>query len=98
MALLRKSSGRPGRPPKPVPDRVVEAVEGRDRSRDEYQFISIHAICARIDLSRSQVLRMVAAGAFPQPVEVSRKRRAWLKSEVYDWMDAKVRGRESGPR
>ncbi len=98
MALLRKSSGRPGRPPKPVPSKVVEAVEARDTSRDEYQFISMHAICERIDLSRSQVLRLVATGAFPQPVAVSHKRRAWLKSEIYDWMDAKVRGRESGPR
>lgn len=39
-------------------------------------------------LSRSSVLRFVAAGRFPKPIHLSANRRAWRAAEVQEWNES----------
>lgn len=39
--------------------------------------------------------RRVAAGAFPRPVRIGKRRVAWVQSEVSDWLAARMEERGS---
>jgi prophage regulatory protein len=55
-------------------------------------------VLARVGISRSQVIRMIAAGSFPAPIHVSSKIRGWLESEITDFVDRCAKQRTSKPR
>jgi predicted DNA-binding transcriptional regulator AlpA len=46
-----------------------------------------------IRFSRGQLYKLIAAGAFPAPVSVSTRGRAWVASEISAWVEAKKAGR-----
>lgn len=50
---------------------------------------------ARTGLSRSVLYRLIAAGDFPKPIELHGRSRAWVESDVSDWIAAKI---EAGRR
>ena len=37
---------------------------------------------------------MVSSGAFPKPVEISVRKRAWYRSEVNEWIES-LRGNDN---
>lgn len=55
--------------------------------------LSIKAVCLRTGLSRSTVLRLVAAGIFPAPVRLSPGRIGFFDDEVEAWQRARARTR-----
>ncbi len=44
-------------------------------------------------LSRSTLERQIAAGTFPQPVQVTPSRYAFVRGEVEDWIATRVAAR-----
>lgn len=46
-------------------------------------------------LPRSSVYAAVAAGEFPRPLKISHRSSAWVESEVSEWIEARVRERDS---
>ena len=50
------------------------------------RLVPLRVLCAVTGLSRSTVYRMVAAGAFPKPVKISKGRVAWREREVLAWL------------
>jgi prophage regulatory protein len=47
-------------------------------------------------LSRATIFAHVAAGSFPKPIKISANKNAWLESEVYAWMAARLACRDMG--
>lgn len=45
---------------------------------------------ARTGLSRSTLFALVASGDFPKPIELHGRTRAWVESDVSDWIAAKI--------
>lgn len=41
-----------------------------------------------LNLSRSTILRMIQAGAFPQPTKLGRL-NVWTEKEVSDWLESR---------
>ncbi len=59
-------------------------------------FLSIEEVCKRYDLSRRQVMRLVAQGAFPDALKVNQRTIRFDPAAVRKWEeDHWVRGEES---
>lgn len=59
-------------------------------STDEPRLVSIKTACALTSLSRSMVNRYRSEGRFPAAVPLGDKRIAFLKSEINEWINARI--------
>lgn len=50
--------------------------------------LKIDEVVALVGLSRATIYRRIDSGDFPKPIHLSARRRAWVKREIEDWMDA----------
>src|SRR5688572_2282334 len=56
------------------------------------QFIRPRQVLEMIGVSRVTLWRMVQAGTFPRPVQITERNRAYLRDAVEAWMKARVEG------
>ena len=56
--------------------------------------VGLSTVCTLTSLSDPQIWRMVAAGNFPKPLSPSSGRRAWLLSEIKEWIAARKAERD----
>lgn len=47
-------------------------------------------VLQRCAISNSTLHRLINAGEFPAPVQVSRRSVAWVECEVSDWITARI--------
>jgi prophage regulatory protein len=47
-------------------------------------------VIARVALSRSTILRLVAVGRFPAPMRISERAIAWSAAAVEEWIAARA--------
>lgn len=45
-------------------------------------------------LKRTQINALIAKGAFPRPVKLSSRRKAWLEQELIQWQRHKIAERD----
>lgn len=57
--------------------------------------VSLNDACRMTSMSRSMLNRYRAEGRFPVAVDLGDRRVAFVRSEVVDWIDAKVAARAS---
>jgi prophage regulatory protein len=57
----------------------------------------ISQVCTVTGLSRSQILRMVKQGKFPQPVRPTERQPYWFASDVDDWQTQLAGLRDRAP-
>jgi prophage regulatory protein len=62
-------------------------------SADEARLVSLKDACALTSLSRTMLNRYRADGRFPAAVPLGDKRIAFVKSEVTEWINARVAAR-----
>lgn len=55
-------------------------------------FLPLREVLRITSLSRSQIYRLLSAGAFPKSIALG-ARRAWLESEIVAWQDARIEER-----
>jgi prophage regulatory protein len=55
----------------------------------EFKLLNFAELKAIVGLSRVTVWRLVRAGKFPAPIEISPGRRAWDISDVRSWLAAR---------
>lgn len=60
---------------------------------DEPRLISLNQCCEMTSLSRSALNRLRDAGQFPQSVPMGGRRVAFIRSEVVDWVRARIAAR-----
>ncbi|MBX7460809.1 AlpA family phage regulatory protein [Qipengyuania sp. YG19] len=56
------------------------------KASDMAQFLTPKAVCDKISLSRATLDRMVAAGKFPKPIQLTERRLAYSLADVEAWM------------
>ncbi|MEZ8048076.1 MULTISPECIES: AlpA family phage regulatory protein [Vibrio] len=54
------------------------------------KFLKLQQVMDKTTLCRSSIYNLIKAGDFPKNVTVMGKRKAWLESEVEDWMMEKM--------
>jgi prophage regulatory protein len=59
--------------------------------------LSKRAVLKQIPISGATLARRVAAGAFPRPIRIGKRRVAWVQSEVSDWLAERMKERCQGP-
>ncbi|WP_154723825.1 AlpA family phage regulatory protein [Vibrio cyclitrophicus] len=59
------------------------------------KFLKLQQVMDKTTLCRSSIYNLIKAGEFPKNVTVMGKRKAWLESEVEDWMIGKMENTES---
>ena len=60
------------------------------------RFIAMAEVRRRVALSKTEIYRKIAAGAFPRPVPLGTQRVGWLESEVAAWMAGRMAARDAG--
>ncbi|SBS25447.1 Prophage CP4-57 regulatory protein (AlpA) [Marinomonas spartinae] len=58
------------------------------------RFLKLQQVMDKTSLCRSSIYNLINAGQFPKNVTVMGKRKAWLESEIEDWMMRKIEGIE----
>ena len=57
--------------------------------------ITLESVIERTTISRSRIYEAIRKGRFPRSVPVGERRRAWIESEIEDWIDARVADRDA---
>jgi prophage regulatory protein len=57
--------------------------------------LSKRAVLKQIPISGATLAPRAAAGAFPRPVRIGKRRVAWVQSEVSEWLAARMEERGS---
>jgi prophage regulatory protein len=47
-------------------------------------------------IARSTRYELIARGAFPRPIKLSRRLVAWSRSEISEWMQGRIAARDGG--
>lgn len=61
------------------------------------QLLSLRDLVAKTSRSKSSIYEDMAAGRFPRPVSVGPARKAWVSTEVDQWIAARIAERDAGP-
>lgn len=62
---------------------------------DERQLLNKHAVEKMTSLDITTIYRRMAAGSFPQPVRIGRRRVAWRTSDIVQWQQGLAVGTET---
>ncbi len=57
--------------------------------------ISINDVCRLTSLSRTYIHRLRFDGRFPQTVSIGDRRVAFVRSEILDWIEARIAERST---
>ncbi len=56
--------------------------------------LSKRAVLRQIPISSATMWRTIAAGDFPKPVRIAKRRVAWVQAEIADWLAARIADRD----
>lgn len=60
------------------------------------EFIVADEMAKRIPYSQNQLRRLEAQGSFPKRVRIGANRVAWIREEIDNWIEARVKARNGG--
>jgi prophage regulatory protein len=84
--LPSADAGAMTRPDAPdAPDAKANTDVRPRATRNESQLLNKHAVEEMTSLDITTIYRRMAAGTFPQPVRVGRRRVAWRTSDIMQW-------------
>ena len=55
------------------------------------RFLKLQQVMDKTSLCRSSIYNLINAGKLPKNITVMGKRKAWLESEIEDWMIERVK-------
>jgi len=55
------------------------------------EIIKLSIVISTTGLSGSSIYRLAAKNQFPKPIKLSSRSSGWLKSEVSDWIDERIK-------
>ncbi|MET4687395.1 helix-turn-helix transcriptional regulator [Sinorhizobium fredii] len=62
-------------------------------ANNNYALISLKETCSLTSMSKTMIHRLRSEGRFPSAVALGEKRIAFLRSEVFDWIEKKLAAR-----
>ncbi len=57
---------------------------------DHGRFLRIKDVIATIGLSRTSIYRMIGAGEFPKPVQLTARSVGWWEADVATWLESRL--------
>lgn len=51
-------------------------------------------VAERTSVSTAQLYRMVSAGTFPKPIQITEHRKGWLEDDVNNWIGDCIRAQK----
>ncbi len=60
------------------------------------EILTLDEVLAAVKVSRSSLYGMISARKFPRPLELSARRRGWLRSDIEAWIEARRLERDGG--
>jgi prophage regulatory protein len=57
--------------------------------------LRIKHVSERVDYHPAHIRRLVKAGQFPAPIQLSPNRVAWIEAEIDEWLEGKRRERDA---
>lgn len=66
----------------------------KQTNQTAHRFIKLAQVREYTSLSTSEIYRRIAAGEFPKQVTLGPKSVAWIESEITEWCEAVIAGRE----
>jgi prophage regulatory protein len=57
--------------------------------------LSKRAVLKQIPISSATMWRNIAAGEFPKPIRIGKRRVAWVQTEIDDWLAERMEERGS---
>ena len=58
------------------------------------KFLKLQQVIEKTTLCRTSIYSLIKAGEFPNSITVMGKRKAWLESDIEDWMMEKLQTTE----
>lgn len=53
-------------------------------------FLNLKQVKLKTSFSHTTIYRLMAENKFPQPINISDQRVAWLESEIQEWVETKI--------
>jgi prophage regulatory protein len=66
------------------------------RRKRKVRFIRLPEVLRHVALGKSRVYALEAEGRFPRRVRLSDRASAWVESEIFDWINARLAERDQG--
>ena len=60
-----------------------------------HQLVRLSKVSELTGKGRSSIYESISAGEFPKPVKINKRAVAWVLSEVEEWIEERIRSRES---
>ncbi|MEH8044890.1 helix-turn-helix transcriptional regulator [Gallibacterium anatis] len=62
-----------------------------NENQRKQRFISLEEVIDRTSLKKTTIYTLMAKSEFPQSITISTNRRAWLESEIDEWIESKIK-------
>lgn len=66
----------------------MKAVSSKDAVQTT-RLLTLQDVCARTTLTKPVIYELIRADDFPVPVQISRRRIAWIESDVAKWIESR---------
>lgn len=60
------------------------------------RLLPIASVVEKAGISRPYISRLIGQGAFPRPVHLGKRARAWRSDEIDAWVEARTAERDEG--
>lgn len=64
--------------------------------KKEYKLLQLEDVMAMVGMSRSGLYQIMNKGQFPRPIKIGDRRTGWLKSDIDDWFEERIKARDTG--
>ncbi|WP_373182416.1 helix-turn-helix transcriptional regulator [Halomonas campaniensis] len=72
-------------------DIIREAIE-----REQQRLLRRPDVLHRCGISNSTLHRLINAGDFPAPIQLSPRAVAWIESEINEWIEQRIEASRAG--
>ena len=62
-----------------------------NKVQSDDRFLRMPEVRAMTGISRPQIYLLISRGKFPKQVKLGEKASAWLRSEILQWMESRIR-------
>jgi prophage regulatory protein len=60
----------------------------------EYQIIKLPSVINISGLSRTSIYNRIEEGTFPKQISLGERSVGWIKSEILEWIDSRIKERD----
>jgi len=62
----------------------------------EHQIIKLPSVINMAGISRTSIYNRIEEGTFPKQISLGERSVGWVKSEILEWIDSRIKARDEG--